>query len=47
MGRSGTRRFSINYEKIFGKQIPSRPLRIKLIKLKQLKLKKLKRNKLI
>jgi hypothetical protein len=35
MGRGKTKRFSINYEKIFGKPITSRPIRIKPIKLQK------------
>ncbi len=38
MARSKSRKFSINYPKIFGTEIRSRPMKIKLLKLKKLKL---------
>lgn len=43
MTRSRSKFYSINYEKVFGKPIKSRPIRIKPIKLpKPIKLKKIK-----
>ncbi len=53
MARSRTKFYSINYEKIYGKPIRSRPIsvdfirlkKIQLIKAKKLKLLELKRNK--
>ena len=35
MSRSKSKFYSINYEKVFGKQIKARPIKIKLLKLKK------------
>ena len=47
MTRSKSRKLSINYEKIYGKPIISRPMSVNIIRLKKIQLIKAKKIKLL